>query len=115
MFRERLIHSLPYFKFVELTLNYSQQDINLKEEEDEYKVLEEELYERLFRIIDELPPRCREIFLLHLDGKKNEEIANQLNISLLTVKTQKKKAMSHLRKRMGIAVIVLLGLCVQSW
>ena len=113
--RNTCLNLLKHRKVEEKYLNYSQQDINLKEEEDEYKVLEEELYERLFRIIDELPPRCREIFLLHLDGKKNEEIANQLNISLLTVKTQKKKAMSHLRKRMGIAVIVLLGLCVQSW
>ena len=58
---------------------------------DDYDVMEEEIYRRLFKTIDELPPWCKEIFLLHLDGKKNEEIAAQLKITLLTVKTPKKK------------------------
>ena len=72
--------------------------------------MKEELYERLFSVVDELPPRCREVFLLHLDGKKNEEIAELLNISLLTVKTQKKKAMSYIRERLGVSVLFMLGL-----
>ena len=52
----------------------------------------------LFLSIDQLPERCREIFLMHLDGLSNEEIANQLDLSILTVKTQKKKAMKILRE-----------------
>lgn len=80
------------------------------EEEVDYEMMKEELYERLFRVIDELPPRCREVFLLHLDGKKNEEIATLLNLSLLTVKTQKKKAMNYIRKQLGMATVCILGL-----
>ena len=40
---------------------------------DDYDVMEEEIYRWLFKTIDELPPRCKKIFLLHLDGKKQRE------------------------------------------
>ena len=59
--------------------------------------LDEDVMLLLFRCIDRLPERCREIFLLHLDGLSNEEIAKQLNLSVLTVKTQKRNAMKVLR------------------
>lgn len=35
---------------------------------------------------------------MYMEGKKNEEIATALHVSLETVKTQKKRAMSFLRK-----------------
>ena len=78
---------------------------------DDYDIMEEEIYRWLFKTIDELPPRCKEIFLLHLDGKKNEEIAAQLKITLLTVKTQKKKALRYIREKMqdfGLLYILLI-------
>ena len=78
---------------------------------DDYDVMEEEIYRWLFKTIDELPPRCKKIFLLHLDGKKNEEIAAQLKITLLTVKTQKKKALRYIREKMqdfGLLYILLI-------
>lgn len=57
----------------------------------------EEIYRQLYLAIDRLPDRCREIFLMHMDGKKNEEIAQILHISVETVKTQKKRAMRFLK------------------
>ena len=44
-------------------------------------------------------------------GKKNEEIATQLKITLLTVKTQKKKALRYIREKMqdfGLLCILLI-------
>ena len=35
---------------------------------------------------DELPPRQKEVFLLCMEGKKNREIAEQLDISAETVR-----------------------------
>lgn len=70
-------------------------------EDGDYDWVKEEIYRELFKIVDELPLRCREVFLLSLDGHKNEEIAAQLHITLLTVKTQKKKALRYIRERMG--------------
>ena len=47
-----------------------------KPELDDYDVMEEEIYRWLFKTIDELPPRCKKIFLLHLDGKKQRDGGN---------------------------------------
>ena len=79
----------------------------ITEEED---TNEEEVYRLLFRAIDKLPARCREIFLLHMDGKKNEEIATALGISIETVKTQKKRAIQSIKEQMGTCYF-LLPLC----
>ena len=79
----------------------------ITEEED---TNEEEVYRLLFRAIDKLPARCREIFLLHMDGKKNEEIATVLGISIETVKTQKKRAIQSIKEQMGTCYF-LLPLC----
>lgn len=79
-------------------------------EDEEYDWVREEIYRELFKVIDELPLRCREVFLLSLDGYKNEEIAARLNITLLTVKTQKKKALRYIRERMGQHMFALFCL-----
>ena len=44
----------------------------------------------------------REIFLLSLEGKKNKEIAEMLQISTETIKTQKIRAINRLKKYSGI-------------
>lgn len=77
---------------------------------DNEEIIGEETIRLLFRIIDGLPPRCKEIFLLYMDGKKNEEIAVTLGIALDTVKNQKKKAMQVLRQRLGDFYFFLLFL-----
>ena len=86
--------------------------LNLETEGDDIdlKMMEEELYRLLFKTIDELPDKCRNIFLLHLEGKGNEEIALLLNLSILTVKTQKKRAMSYIRERLGRVYFVMMSL-----
>ena len=68
----------------------------------------EEVYRQLLQTIDALPDRCREVFLMYMEGKKNEEIATALHVSLETVKTQKKRAMSFLRKKLGSYHFLLL-------
>ena len=80
------------------------------EDDADLKIMEEELYRLLFDTIDELPEKCRNIFLLHLEGKGNEEIALLLKLSVLTVKTQKKRAMQFIRERLGTAYFFLLSL-----
>lgn len=70
----------------------------------------EEIYRQLFAAIDELPPRQREIFLLCMDGKKNKDIAEQLQISAETVKVQKRRAINSLRKKLAPMALLLLYL-----
>jgi len=63
------------------------------------KVIETELFEMLHDIFEELPPACKEVYQLSLEGKKHEEIARQLNISVNTVKKYKNNANHYMRKR----------------
>lgn len=57
---------------------------------------------RIWRAIDELPEKCREIFLMSKrDGLKNEEIAEELGISIKTVKNQMTKAFARLREALS--------------
>lgn len=84
-----------------------QRYVDLVKNEDELEFPEadyqkEEIYRQLYLAIDRLPKKCRGIFLMYMDGKKNEEIAQILSISIETVKTQKKRAMRFLKDDTGI-------------
>ena len=57
----------------------------------------EQLYIELFKAIDALPKRCREVLILVMEGKSNAEIAEQLELSIETIKTHRKRALSLLR------------------
>ena len=85
-------------------------EVVLKEEKewDELDMAEEEMYRELHLAVQELPERSRAVFELHLEGKKNEEIAQLLALSVLTVKSYKKNALQYLRKRLGNAHFLLL-------
>ncbi len=72
---------------------------------DEQEVNIEEIYRQLFLLIDHLPYRCREVFLLHMEGHKNEEIARILQLSVETVKTQKKRALAYIRANLDKSLI----------
>ena len=63
-------------------------------------VIEEETFNQLHVEIKNLPESAQEIMLLALNGLKNQEIADELNISINTVKTQKKIAYSKLKQKL---------------
>lgn len=57
---------------------------------------------RIWRAIDDLPEKCREVFLMSKrDGLSNAEIADELGISVKTVKNQMTKAFSRLREALS--------------
>ena len=57
---------------------------------------------RLKRAIDELPPRRREILLLHkFEGLSYQEIADKLGIAKNTVMVQMMRALAHCRDRLS--------------
>lgn len=74
------------------------------------KVIETELFEMLHRLFEELPPACKEVYQLSLEGKKHEEIARQLNISINTVKKYKNNANHYMRRRIKDFNLLLLFL-----
>lgn len=61
----------------------------------EYATLYRELEEQIRQVIDHLPNRCKEVFILsRFGGLKNKEIAEKLNISVKTVENHISKALS---------------------
>lgn len=80
-------------------IDYLQNQPSELESMDEEAFLEE-AYRQLFTVINELPKRQREIFLLHLAGKKNDEIALEFNITVETVKVHKRRALEAIRKKL---------------
>lgn len=76
------------------------------------KVIETELFEMLHQLFEELPPACKEVYQLSLEGKKHEEIARLLNISVNTVKKYKNNANHYMRRRIKDFKLFLLLLKV---
>lgn len=74
-------------------------------------MIEEEVFNQLHTEIRDLPKSSQEIMMLALNGLKNQEIADELDISLNTVKTQKKIAYSKIKDRMGDRFTAIL-LCL---
>lgn len=89
-------------RYADYALRQDEADVEL-----DLKVMEEELYRTMFRYVEELPQRRREIFKLYLAGKRNEEIAEELGVSAETVKTAKKEAVRYIRQRMGKLFLLL--------
>ncbi|MDR0745106.1 MAG: RNA polymerase sigma-70 factor [Mediterranea sp.] len=59
---------------------------------------EEEIEQQITRAINSLPDKCREIFIKNkIEGKKQKEIAEELNISIKTVEAQMSIAYKKLR------------------
>jgi RNA polymerase sigma-70 factor (ECF subfamily) len=90
-----------HLEYVQVRKRYEQlhaddgEPVDSLPEEDE----REELRERVRRFIDSLPEKCREIFVLAcVEGLKYKEVAERLDVSVNTVKTQVKHAYAKLRE-----------------
>ena len=63
--------------------------------------VKEEIIRQLYYYIEELPSEQRRIILMRIEGYTWEEIAERLDISINTVKTQKTRSYKFLRERLG--------------
>ncbi|MBC6999817.1 RNA polymerase sigma-70 factor [Cytophaga sp. FL35] len=115
--KDRLMHveSLRSFLYKSVYNGF----LNHLRSERRMLTIEEKHMERLYQIIEEdeelvekqivlirteiqnLPPKCRETFMLSKgEGLTNIEIANFMNVSLKTVENQMSKAFKILRKKL---------------
>ncbi|MNY07459.1 ECF RNA polymerase sigma factor SigE [compost metagenome] len=66
------------------------------------KIVRAEVLGEIYNALKTLPESCRKISTMsYLEGKKNQEIADELGISINTVKTQKQRALQLLRLRLN--------------
>ena len=97
---------LPFDK--NLDLNYF-----LSEEHPLGSLLEQELENKIKDEIQNLPDDCRRVFMKsRFEGKKYEEIAQELDFSVNTVKYDMKKALSILRKNLSDYFFIFLFLLI---
>ncbi|WP_281986269.1 RNA polymerase sigma-70 factor [Aquimarina aggregata] len=71
---------------------------NALSDKDTSTILEKELELRIQASISLLPEKCQEVFVKsRIEGLKNKEISNELDISIKTVENHMSKAIRHMR------------------
>jgi RNA polymerase sigma-70 factor (ECF subfamily) len=81
--------------------------------DEPYLLIEKELKIQIETTIHNLPDRCREVFILsRINGLKNREIAEKLDINIKNVERHLNRALQSFRKNFSeefpIALIVLV-------
>lgn len=85
-------------------ISISETIIELKGDDEDYilrNIALKHLEKDIDKVIEELPPKCREIFILsRFELLSYPEISEKLNISVNTVKTQMSRALDSLRLKL---------------
>ena len=118
--RNRCIDHIKHLKVV----NNRMQEIQISSKYEElyridfignepYVLIEQELKLKIEKTIQTLPERCREVFVLsRINGLKNKEIADKLNISIKNVERHLSRAMKsfceNFSEELPIVLIVLV-------
>jgi RNA polymerase sigma-70 factor (ECF subfamily) len=93
--------SLNYIRHGKLKDRHISEELRKKNADDfESFFIEEESLRLFYKIIEELPEKQKEVVLLTLKGLNRNEIAEQLDITVDTVKYHKQKAFSILREKL---------------
>lgn len=72
-------------------------------------IIRSEVMVEIYRIVRSMPLGCQEIFRLgYLDGLSNAQIAEQLDISINTVKTQKQRGLKLVKGKLNPELFALL-------
>ena len=74
------------------------------------EIIREETYRMLGDALAVLTQKARDVIYLNLNGLSNKEIAEELGVSVNTVKTHKLHAFRELRKILGDQYLILLSL-----
>ncbi|GGG88119.1 DNA-directed RNA polymerase sigma-70 factor [Parapedobacter pyrenivorans] len=83
---------------------------------EDYSLLETEVLQLVYEEIERLPTKARAIFkLIFFDGKKTDEVAAQLGVSVKTVRNQKARAIQLLQTALlkkGLPAFIWIFCCV---
>lgn len=103
LYRSTYNQAMMYLRREKFQERYVQQVLQEESEftDDEFAdTVREELIRQLYFYIDELPEERRKIILLSIKGYSGKEIAEELGISINTIKTQKNRGFKYLREKM---------------
>lgn len=100
-------------------LNYIRKNnrYRIEELDDEFDILMEEVdteildekKAKLFKELNQLPEQSRKVFeAIVFDNMKYKEVAEELNVSLNTIKTHFSRALKQLRSSLDIIILIML-------
>lgn len=101
---------LDYIKHEKVKDKYIQYNIHHENSPQSFweEVIRKEAHSIVYREINKLPEMGKNVLLLALEEKSNEEIAQELGIAVSTVKTHKSRAYQLLRKKLSGLVLYLI-------
>jgi RNA polymerase sigma-70 factor (ECF subfamily) len=96
--KNRCLNQVKHEQVREKHRNMSRSEANVSDP-DLVEIMDAvELEARVYEIVSKLPEKCRQIYIMsRVDGKRNREIADELNLSVRTVETQISKALKFLK------------------
>ncbi|GGE22330.1 MULTISPECIES: RNA polymerase sigma-70 factor [Sphingobacterium] len=76
----------------------------------EHQLITSEFFAELYKIVSALPASCQQIFnLSYVEGLSNQQIADELSISVNTIKTQKQRALKVIRQNLNPELMVVFA------
>ncbi|QES88522.1 RNA polymerase sigma factor [Rhizosphaericola mali] len=99
------------------TYNYYMYTIHMEKQSNiEDLIIRSEVNRRLWQGVEKLPSQMQQVILMHFeDGKSVGEIARELQLHVSTVKTQKQRGISQLRKYFLFPWVVFAFVCVYDF
>ena len=71
------------------------------------QIIETEMYREIFLALETLPPKCRQIFrMIYLEKKDYKQIAQELNLSMSTIRNQKARALMLIKQRVAFSLLI---------
>jgi RNA polymerase sigma factor, sigma-70 family len=104
-------NKLLTYKRLKKTVSIEGVQIDLEEEDLDGQILKEEAYKTLRDAISSLPERTKLVINYKINGHTNKEIAENLDITVNTVKTLQKAGYSKLREQLkgNVYILILLA------
>ena len=101
--------ALNHFRHQKVVDIHQKEMIQTKSEETFFKnhLIEEETYRLLIEAIYDLPDQTRKVCTLSMNGVKNAQIAEELDLSTSTVKYHKNQAINILREKLKNQIFLL--------
>ena len=100
-----LMNHFNHEKVVREHQKSSQVEISSNSTSPQFQMEEEEFERKLNKVIENLPPDCREVFLMNrIDKLKYAEIAERLNLSVKAIEKRMSKTLSIIRESLGMKI-----------
>ena len=89
--------------------------IQMQEASFEESIIRTETFARLEAAVHTLPPQCRKVFIkLFFEGKSLAQTAEEMNLTVSTIKNQRLRGIKLLRTQMAMVTTIICALMVCS-